>query len=1184
MSPSHRFLPGEQVGFGTDYETRIADICAEFLQSVPPPRHASFQELGIHSLLLTRLANLLSDKLAIRVTVKAILTHQNIISLAHWCENEANVGTSLVTTHNPIIPAAPDIFPLSSSQQLMWFTQQIHPESPIYNIPLVIDFNRRIDADEVRQALAHLWQRHAMLRVKFHENTTSGIADVSQQVFWVSPPDLQQWDLSACSPKTCETNLRKFIERPFDLQRECAMRTALIRTPEQHDTLVLTVHHLVCDGWSIGLLHRDLLESLREPQAMHRAAEPDDAAIYYHFIQRSLAEKDTPTKAENLSWWCQRLQGLPTLPFPTDYPRPAFQSSAGDVLTWHFTTQQSMQLRTLAKRYNASLFQVLLSVFIILLQHYSQSPSVCVGISSSGRNDRHYEQCIGLFINTLVLSTEVDNDDNFSDVLHKVKTHLFAAMEHEVPFEELLRAINPLHDTTRHPLFQIMFDYHYENIYKQQAITSDLSCLSQPRQTRSAKFDLSLDIYEANEITLILEYSTALFSRQSMTRFIQHFIDITDACLQAPDVLLTNMALFSHYSVLNENNAMIDPSPVFKPMLSSFYQCVDQHGECVAVEDGKRQLSYKQLDDYSSHLAQKLIQAGIGYEDIVAIHLTRSLEYVIAVIAVLKSNAAFMPLDPAQPRERLATIAHTSKAIAICTSAALSTNTAHVIFHFKPHQIFNVDLDHRVWQTAPRPMVEVHSQQLAYVFYTSGSTGTPKGVMLSHAGLSNQLQIKVDEFALVLGDGIGYTATPGFDVSVWQTLTALICGGRTVIFPDITAWAPPALLQHCRRMEVVCIETVPSHFNQLLNYLELHDTLLPLLRVVMLNGEPLLAGHCRRWLKRYPHIPIVNGYGATEVSDDCSHYIVATDTAIPQHKPMPVNGTLFGYHIYVLDHMLNVVPPGAVGEICIAGIGIARGYLHDPVKTASQFVPNPYSKSAGALLYRSGDMAYYDVSGQIYYLGRKDNQLKINGVRVELAEIDAALRSLPQVEHSFTCISDVNQDRKELISFIIPIAEEKNGLTVNTLRPLLTQKLPVHIIPKYIIQVEEFPLKTNGKIDKNALLSLTDVTSLTAAPVGRFPDDLLETLLIAMWNEILEKPVIYTDQNFFEVGGHSMSGIAILTRLKKQFTVNISLKEFYQNATVASLAHYVRIRLNKNNEESSFGQDSSDNISYSIDI
>ena len=1165
------------------YETLIAELCAKFLQIDPPSRHAGFQELGAHSLLLTRMANLLSDKLAIHVTAQEMFVHRDIRSLAHWCEKQTRSEAPPTAAQRPIA-AAPAAFPLSSGQKLIWFSQQMHPDSSAYNVPLTMAFNRPIAAQDVEQALAHLWQRHAMLRVKFHHDTASAVPDVYQSDCWQTPPTLQHKDLSAYSNAAYEAAVAQLIEQPFDLQQERAMRAVLIRTPAQQDTLILTIHHLVCDGWSIGVLHRELLAALRMPQAALASADRSDAAIYHHLVQRAQADNEAPAMAQKLAWWRQQFRDLPTLPFPTDYPRPAFQSLAGDVVTWRFSTAQSARLRALAKHYDASLFQTMLSLFVILLQRYAQSTPVSVGIPTAGRDDRRYEECVGLFINTLVLATDVVSHDSFADVLHKVKANLLAAMQHEVPFEALLNALAPPRDTTRSPLFQIMFDYHYEDIHRRQEITPELSCLSQPTQTRSAKFDLALDVYQADEITLMLEYASALFARESMEQFIRHFVALTEACLQTPDALLSNMPLFAQYATLNERHAAARPA-AFQPILSLLYQQVDQHGARIAVADGERQLSYRQLDDYSSHVAQRLIQAGVSHEDIVAVHLPRSLEYVVAVVAVLKSNAAFMPLDPAQPPQRLAMIAHASQAKAVLHCAALSPNAGDSLFHFTSEQIFNVDLSSPAPRDAPpRPPLTAHPQQLAYIFYTSGSTGTPKGVMLSQAGLSNQLRIKVEEFALRPGDGIGFLATPGFDVSVWQTLTALTCGATTVIFPDVTAWDPPALLQHCRRMEVACIETVPSHFNQLLNYLEQHDTPLPALRFVMLNGEPLLAEHCRRWLKCYPHIPLVNGYGATEVSDDCSHCVIGAGDTIAQHKPMPVNGTLDGYQMYVLDPQLNIVPPGAVGEICVAGIGVARGYLQDPVKTACQFVPNPYGTSAGEVLYRSGDMASYDAAGRIYYLGRQDNQLKINGVRVELAEIDAALRSLPQVEHAFTCIDDANPQHKTLLAFIVPRDAQPNGFSVDALRPLLTQQLPVHIIPKHIIPLSAFPLKPNGKIDKNALMSLADGTLSTHAPAGKLPGDRIETQLIHLWSETLGKSVTYTDQNFFEAGGHSMSGMAILARIQKQFTVQISLKEFYQNATVAALAHYVKTRQNRQDNDGSEQGVSNNAGGYSIEI
>lgn len=1186
----------------------IAGICAELLAIEPPPKDVAFHAIGIHSLLLTRIANRVAAQLTIELTTQDLLKHSTITQLAAYCET-ATTNAPLEDTE-ALNEAAP--FPLSPNQVALWLTQQMEPESTLYNLPLVIEFTGNLQVSRLQAALQQVWQRHPMLNAIFTEDQShTDSLNVWQQCKQHASPTLTMTDLRTRTRAAVERDITTMIETPFALQGVPLVRMELLHVDEQAFTLVIVIHHLICDGWSIEVLYRDIIgryqAQLADEQRHEMLTTKQHAQRPYQYFvaqhtstlpvpftdankaKNNLTETSSAQELAKLTYWQKQLRDLNTLPFPTDYPRPPVKSSAGNVLRYQFSEQTSQQLRQLAAAQQASLFQVCYSIFAITLRHYAQTNDIVCGIASSGRSAAGYEHTLGMFVNTLVLKTPCYPQQSFSSVLNTTKTALTDALLHEVDFNTLLQAINPPRDASRTPIFQVMFDYHYEDIHDKCEVANGLWAQSPPRQTNSAKFDLAMDIYEAKQITVMLEYATTLFTESRMNAFLAHFNAVTTQCLAAPERPLFTLSFFQEYLPLNAQPTTTLPAQS-PNVIAQFYHSVDRFADSIAVEDGRSQLTYQQLDRQSNALAAKLLQRGVAEESVVAIYLPRSIDYVVAVIATLKAGAAFMPLDPAQPSERLAIIAQTSCAQLLLSSQKPSLHSPECAAHtfgFSEEQRLFVE-DHM--QTlaggnrddSTRPTINIHPEQLAFVFYTSGSTGTPKGVMVPLKGLYNQLALKVNEFGITPEDGIGFIATPGFDVSIWQSLTALMAGARTVIYPDHIAWEPEALLQHTNTHQVAAIETVPSHFNSMLQYLEEHHVTLHSLRYLMLNGEALLAEHCDRWFALYPHIPIVNGYGATEVSDDCTHNVSFSDSAINRHKPMPVNGTLPGYQVYVLDEFLDAVPPGASGEICVGGLGVARGYFQEPIKTAAQFVPNPYALRSGSILYRTGDMASYDTQGNIYYLGRTDDQLKINGIRVELGEIETAVRALPNVEHSLTCLNSLALPNKELITFYIePVNNAEHAaplftpdlmqlFTPDHMQQQLAEKLPVSVIPRHFVRLASFPMKANGKIDTGALFHADETQqALTTNRKTQPASTPQEQQVLKIWNEVLGVAHNNILMDFFETGGHSMSATVILGRIQREFGHRLSMKDFYLQPNVKHLsATLCALIADSNNTES----------------
>lgn len=1153
--------------YENDTEVMIAETCTELLEIRTPSRMISFQELGAHSLLLTRMANMISTRLGVKLSTHELLTHHSIALLAAHChDKKIKFGTTTpmsTSTHN----FGYGRFPLSDSQMMLWLTQQIEPDSAQYHIPLVIEFSGNLQPSRLKAALQTVWEKHPMLTTTFsedfEENGNSNTPNIWQQYTQQDRLKICTVNFSNKNRECVETYINNTIEMPFELVNEKLVRLELLQLSNHQFTLVIVAHHLICDGWSIDVLYRDILDEyavVTSGNATDSDSLKHNVYSYRNFVEQQVTRDSLDQ--EKLSFWKEQLSELQSIPFPTDYPRPPIKSTEGNVINFCFNELQSQQLKQIAKHNQTSLFQVLFSLFTITLRQYAQTNEIVVGVPSTGRSSSELEKIVGMFVNTLVIKTECSPEYSFLDVLKSTKSAVMDALAHEVHFSSLLQAINPPRDASRTPLFQIMFDYHYEDIHDKRRVNQDLWAKSSPRQTKTSKFDLSMDIYESKQIMVMLEYTTSLFSEDSMTRFLDHFRLITEKCMSDPVTPISSIPLFHEY--LTHEPIVSDPSrPEIPDVISHFYTIVDQYKTHIAVEDGRNYITYQQLDEQSNVLAHRLMQRGISHEDIIAIYLPRSIEYVVTVIGILKTGAAFTPLDPAQPLDRLDVIARRSGARVMVTSQYHESRTSvdeHETFSFHTDDILFYEQHIQGIESTKRPEQVAYPDQLSFVFYTSGSTGTPKGAMIPLRGLYNQLMAKAEEFDIQPGDGVGFLSTTGFDVSIWQSLAALMKGGRTVIYPNQVAWEPDELLKHTNQHQVVVIETVPSHFNLILQYLEKETQKFHALRYIMLNGEPLQAEHCDRWFDLCPDIPIANGYGATEVSDDCSHNYVYSHTKINRNKPMPVSGTLSGYSVYVLDEMLNVVPPGAVGEIFIGGLGVGRGYFNEYIKTASQFVPDPYSGQVGSILYRTGDMASYDIEGNIFYHGRTDNQLKINGVRVELEEIELAVRALPNIEHSLTCLNLHALPRKELITFYIEPSREEGSadplMSMSDMQSKLMEKLPVSIVPRHLIKMTSFPVKASGKIDTKALFD--SVKSLKERQKLVLASNMEEFEVLKIWNDVLGVDHNNITTNFFDAGGHSMSASVIIGRIHRKFGSRISMKDFYFQPTVKYLSDAIR--------------------------
>jgi amino acid adenylation domain-containing protein len=1043
--------------------------------------------------------------------------------------------------------------PLSFDQERLWFIDQLETNHAVNNAPDGLVLEGRLRMAALEQALGEVVRRHEILRTTFQ---MSGGEPV-QVVAPVSPLKLPLIDLGGLPAGERQECVRRLAEaeerRRFDLARGPLLRTALLRLDEGTHILLLTAHHTVCDAWSMSVLNRELAGLY---QAYVQGAPSTLAELPIQFSDFAAWQRENlqgePLK-RLLDYWHKQLAGAPAvLDLPTDMPRPALQNYRGAAESLELSETLSQSLQSLSRESGVTLFMTMLAAFKVLLGGYSGARDIVVGTPVGGRNQLETEPLIGLFINTLVMRTDLGGDPTFRELLGRVSEVTLGALAHrELPFERLVYDLQPVRALSHTPLFQVMFDLQRPVSVATSLPGLGVRPLGSPSQF--AKFDLSMYVNEKpDRLTLTLQYNTELFEAETVRKMLGHTRNLLESVVADPRRRLSQLSLLDaderRRILVDWNETEKDygaPSALHELFEAQAARTPDH---AALIFEGES-LTYDELNRRANRLANFLRAEGVAPDALVAVCAERSFEMVVALLAVLKAGGAYLPLDPEYPSERLAFMLSDAQAPLLLTQqrllSSLPPTEAHLV-------LLDADDTHVAGHSDENPANVVTGRNLAYVIYTSGSTGRPKGAMIHHEGLCNRLLWMQEQYGLDADDRVLQKTPFSFDVSGWEFFWPLITGATLVVAKPEGHRDPAYLLELIRRERVTTVHFVPS---MLAIFLEQDDLeTLSGLRRVICSGEALSYELQERFFARLGGVELHNLYGPTEASIDVTYWQCRAGEGA--RGGVPIGSPIANTGMYVLDGHLAPVPVGASGELYIGGIGLGRGYLNRPALTAERFVPHPHSKLAGARLYRTGDVGRHRRDAKIVYLGRTDHQVKVRGFRIELGEIESALTGQPSVREAIVAAEKDAAGGTRLVAYLV-CEKEGEAADIEELRRSLKERLPEYMVPSAFAFVAEMPLSPNGKVDRRALAA---AGAVGAEPTRVYlaPHTEAEQGIAAVWQETLKVEKVGTADNFFDLGGHSLSLVQVHMKLRAIFKGReFSVIDLFRFPTVGGLARFL---------------------------
>ncbi|HSF40852.1 MAG TPA: amino acid adenylation domain-containing protein [Thermoanaerobaculia bacterium] len=1119
----------------TPYEELLAGLWAQLLGLPRVGVHDNFFALGGHSLLGARLVTRVRDVLGVELPLRTLFEAPTIAGLAGQIDSLRRPDAS---EKPPLLPTGAAEAPLSFAQERLWFLDRLLPDSALYSIPAVLRLTGELDPTALRQSFTEIVRRHGTLRTTFAESD----GGPRQVVAPSGPVPLPLIDLSGlpAEPRDREAAQRilEEVRRPFDLASGPVLRLLLLRYGRQDHGLIANVHHIASDGWSMGVL-------VRESTALYQAFAqglpsplPELSVQYADFALWQRAWLSGPVLDVQLGFWRRELEGVPALlELPTDRPRPAVQSYRGDALGFALPAAATDAVHALALRVGATPFMVLLAAFQTLLRRWSGADDVLVGSPLANRSRVETEELIGMFVNTLVFPLRLRGDESFLQALERVRSTALAAHDHQdLPVELLVDALAVERSLAHTPLFQVMLVLQNAPLGELRLPGLTFAPVDWPATT--AKFDLTLSLGETGEgFAGSLEYATDLFDRTTVQRFLGHLGNLLASAAEDPGRSLADLRLMD---VVEE-----------RMLLAGLNQAERTYARPVTVQElfaeqalrtprkaaavgPQGTMTYRELDERATALAARLPQR----PDLrIGLLADPDPQVLVGMLGILKAGGGFVPIDPRSPEERLAWILEDSGC------EALVTQRRHLerVAGFRLRRVLCLDdLD------GAADGVEVHPEprSLAYVVYTSGSTGRPKGVQVTHENLVPMLLWGCEYLGLGKHSRVLRSLSFFFDFGIFEHLTTVLAGG-TLFYPGEAAGDPAAFAQEILRHGINTLHTTPAFARELAGA----GIALDSLEIVHLGGEALSRDTVARLREAAPHAAVYNGYGPTEATVNSSIFRVdaSEDAGWPV---LPIGRRSADNSLYILDRAGRPVPYGVRGELHVGGIGVARGYLDRPGLTAEKFIPDPFGAEPGGRLYRTGDLVRYLPSRDIEFLGRIDQQVKIRGFRVEPGEIEAALRDHKAVREAAVLARPEPSGNLRLVAYVVADAAAPE------LRDFLAHRLPPHMVPSAFVALGALPLTPNGKLDRKALpapesAGATDEASFTAPRTPR------EELLAGLWAQLLDLPRVGVHDNFFALGGHSLLGARLVSRVRQVLGVELPLRTLFEAPTVAGLAERI---------------------------
>ena len=1031
--------------------------------------------------------------------------------------------------------------PLSYAQERQWFLWQLDPDSAAYHVPGALRLCGMLDKAALRRSFASLAARHESLRTRLHLDDESR----TQQV-------LPHTDIQILEDRTDEAQLKARVEaeiaRPFDLRQGPLLRVTLLELNAQEHVLVLVQHHIVSDGWSMGVMVQELMQlyaAYSQGQDCTLTPLPIQYGDYALWQRRWM---EAGEKTRQLDYWRQLLGGTqPVLALPLDRPRPAQQRFLGARQDIQLDPGLVTGLKALAQREGVTLFMLLLASFQLFLYRYSGQRDIRVGVPIANRNRVETEALIGFFVNTQVLKADLDAAMSFAELLQHTKRRALEAQAHQdLPFEQLVEALQPERSLSHNPLFQVMFNHQAQVRTAIQQLPG-LRVVSLEHETRTAQFDLSLDTQETEDgLWASLTYATDLFDASTAARMLRHWLGLLRGAVADTTRPLQDLAMLDmteRQQILEQWNATARDYPQNQWVHHLIEAQAKRQPQATALVFAEQRIDYAELNRRANRLAHRLIEAGVGPDVRVGLAVERSFDMVIGLLAVLKAGGAYVPLDPDYPRERLAYMLDDSGVQLLLTQAPLLSQLPI------PHGLETLVLGESSYEqySEQNPAVALDGENLAYVIYTSGSTGQPKGAGNRHSALLNRLQWMQEAYGLSAADSVLQKTPFSFDVSVWEFFWPLMTGSRLVIAAPGDHRDPARLIQVINAEQVTTLHFVPSMLQAFLQDAAVSSC--RSLQRIVCSGEALPVDAQQQVFAKLPHAGLYNLYGPTEAAIDVTHW-----TCVDEGRDtVPIGRPIANLGCYLLDDNFEPVPVGVLGELYLGGAGLARGYHRRPALTAERFIAHPFVH--GERLYRTGDLARYREDGVIEYAGRIDHQVKLRGLRIELGEIEARLLEHEQVREAAV----LAVDGKYLVGYLVLHHAGDDWREV--LGAHLAEHLPDYMVPAQWVLLEQMPLSPNGKLDRKALPK-ADASLMAREYVA--PQSELEQQVAAIWAEVLHVQRVGLHDNFFELGGHSLLATQVVVRLRERLHAEFDVKSIFTAPTLADFSAYVAAQQTNN--------------------
>jgi amino acid adenylation domain-containing protein len=1130
----------------SELQQKLSQIWAEVLSLDRVGVHDNFFDLGGHSLAATRLISRVLDSFRVEVSLKSLFESPTLAGFALRVEDalhQAHSGRFL-----PLIPVPRgSSLPASFAQRALWFHDQLEPGSCAYNLVSAYRLSGGIDIKALEQSVNQIIDRHEVLRTVFEAVDGQPV----QTILPAMTIELPVIDLSfAASDPVRESEVRRIAGalagQPFDLARGPLLRTALLRLANDEYILLLAIHHVVFDGWSMGIFLRELSQIYNNFVTGKPSPMPQLRIQYGDFAAWQRERLQGVNLENHLSYWKNQLERLPTLKLPSGRFQPTLDSHSGAREDFVLSKELSAELRRLSDRAGTTLFMVLLAAYKVALHRYTGQTDIAIGTPTAGRNHPGVEGLIGFFLNMLVLRADLSGNPTFRELLERIRKVCVDALAHQdLPFEKLVEELRPRRDLTHNPLIQVTFALQNTprfplNLTGVTARDLDISA------GIARSFDLHLFmVEEVAGLRGYVSYNRNFFEADTIARLIRHLQNLLEGIVANRDQRISDLPMLTepekHQLLVEWNDTKAD-YPKDKCIHELFEEEVNKSPDSVALVFENQQLSYRELNHKANQLAHYLRKHGVGPDDPVGICMERSVEMAIGLLGILKAGGAYVPLDPSNPKERLGFMLEDTHACIVLTDM--------VALNSLPLTGARVSCLDRDWEEiAKEPQVNPNSRSttdsLAYVIYTSGSTGLPKGVEVRHRGVV-RLLFGVDYVQLDRAQTFLHLAPISFDAATFEVWGALLHGGKCVLYPGKVSSAKE-LGEVLKEHGVNTLWLTAALFNTAINE---ESQALSEVKQLLIGGEALSVPHVRKALALLPATEIINGYGPTESTTFTCCYRIPRELD-DGLSSIPIGRPIGNTQVYILDPYLNPVPIGVTGDLHIGGDGLARGYFNRPELTAEKFIGNPFSNDGAARLYKTGDRARYLPDGNIEFIGRMDNQVKIRGFRIELGEIEAVLNQHPKVRDAVVIVREDCPGDKRLVAYLV--GDENQELQADELKRFLKTRLPDYMVPSAWVKLASLPHTPNGKINR-AALPAPEAGQLEAIEGFTAPRTQVEKMLAKIWAEVLKREGVGIRDNFFDLGGHSLLATQVISRLRNALNLEIPLRTLFESPTIEQMA------------------------------